>query len=86
METNDKTSTGHVARIFEGVYHAKGGVDDKDLDEEDGWIDLGPENPKKKEVILLKKIQEAEANGRSSAGCETLEKKLRDFSDVIKLK
>lgn len=86
MDKDDKPPKGRVARILEGVYHAKGGVDETDLNDEDGWIDLGPEHPAEKEVILSKKIQEAEANGLSTKGSKTLEKILRDFGDVIKLK
>lgn len=35
-------------RVLEGVFHADGGADDADLDENGGWLDLGPEDADEK--------------------------------------
>ena len=43
--------TGSVAKILEEVFHSDEGADDADLDNDDGWIDLGTENPKDKQRI-----------------------------------
>lgn len=47
---------GRIGRIVDGVFHADGGADDADLDDEDGWLDLGPEHPNEKEEILNPKL------------------------------
>jgi len=86
MEYDSKPPTGRVARILEGVYHATGGVDDTDLDEEDSWLDLGPEDSEEKGRILAEKLKEAEENGLSAEGIISLEKMLCEFGDIIKLK
>ena len=78
--------SGRVARILEGVYHADGGADDADLDEEDGWLDLGPEDPLEKEKTLNQKLQEAREKGMTEQGRAELERLLREFGDIIKLK
>lgn len=33
---------GRIGRILDGIFQADGGADDADLDEDDGWVDLGP--------------------------------------------
>lgn len=68
---DDKTDfddNGRVSRVLEGVYHAEGGADDNDLDDNDGWLYLGPETPVEKETILKHKLAEARAMGISDAG------------------
>lgn len=80
------TPEGKVARILDGVYHSEGGADDADLDEDDGWLDLGPEDPNEKRKVLQKKIDEALAQGMSSKGLEELKTLLNEFGDVIKTK
>jgi len=79
-------SPGRIGRVLDGVFHADGGADDADLDDDDGWLDLGPEDPADKERVLKTKLQEAKDKGLSASGCQELEKLLREFSDVIKLK
>lgn len=79
-------ASGRVGRIIDGVFHADGGADDADLDDDDGWLDLGPEDPAEKEKILQGKLKEAKEHGLSESGCEELEGLLREFSDTIKLK
>ncbi len=48
--TNPEVSQdGRISRVLEGVHHADGGADDAGLDDNDGWLDLGPElEPKRK--------------------------------------
>ena len=76
---------GKVARILEGVYHADGGADDADLDENDGWLDLGPEDPSEKEKVLAQKILEAREQGMTEKGHKELQGLLPEFGDIIKL-
>lgn len=80
------TPKGKVARILDGVYHSEGGADDADLDEADGWLDLGPEDPNEKREVLKNKIDEARVQGMSFKGLEQLKKLLTEFGDVIKTK
>ena len=54
---------GRISRVLEGVYHADGGADDADLDDNDGWLDLGPEDRAAKEIVLNQKISEAREAG-----------------------
>lgn len=42
----------HVSRVLEGVYHAEGGVNDKELCDTYGWLHLGPEKAVEKDNIL----------------------------------
>lgn len=35
---------GRIARVLEGVFHTDVGAEDADLDDNDGWLDLGPED------------------------------------------
>lgn len=77
---------GKVARILEGVFHADGGADDADLHENDGWIDLGPENEGEKLEVHQKKVSEARTRGMSEDGVKSLDRLLVEFDDVIKLK
>jgi len=85
-ETDAAAQVSKVSRILEGVFHADGGADDADLDENDGWLDLGPEDPIEKRKILNEKVEEARKNGLSDTGCETLKDLLIEFDDVVKLK
>lgn len=85
--TDPETETnGKISRVLEGVYHADGGADDTDLDENDGWMDLGTEDSKEKERILSEKILQAKKSGLSQDGANRLESMIREFSDVIRLK
>ena len=77
---------GRISRVLEGVYHADGGADDADLDDNDGWLDLGPEDRAAKEIVLNQKISEAREKGISGKGATSLEELLREYDDVIKLK
>ena len=83
---SDHSPSGKVARILEGVFHADGGADDADLDEDDGWLDMGPEDPSEKEQVRKKRVQEASEKGMSDKGREELEKLLIEYGDVIKLR
>ena len=80
------TPSGKVARILEGVFHANGGADDADLNEEDGWLDMSPEDPTEKSKVQEKKIDEASKNGISDEGKEELKSLLLEFQDNVKLK
>lgn len=77
---------GKVSRILEGVYHADGGVDDDDLDEDDDWIDLGPEDAEENYKVLESKMKEAKKYGMSDKGVKNLKHLLVEFDDVIKTK
>lgn len=79
-------STGRIGRVLDGVFHADGGADDADLDEDDGWLDLGPEDPVEKERVLKSKLQEAKERGLSTKGYKDLENLLREYGDTIKLR
>lgn len=78
--------TGRIGRIVDGVFHADGGTGDADLDDDDGWLDLGPEDPAEKERVIHAKLKEAKHQGMSDHGRAELEKLLREYSDNIKLK
>lgn len=39
---------GHIARVAEGVFQTDTGTDDADLHDNDGWLDLAPEDKKSK--------------------------------------
>lgn len=52
---SDSEGPGRIARIVEGVFHPNGGADEADLDENDGWLDLGPEDPIEKKAMPAKK-------------------------------
>lgn len=71
---------GKVSRILDGVYHSHGGADDADLDEYDGWVDLGLADPEEKRKVLKKKVEEAYSNGMYRKGFDELEKLLAEFS------
>ncbi len=75
-----------ISRVLEGVYHADGGSDDADLDDNDGWLDLGPEDRAEKEIVLKQKLSEARAKGISAKGETSLEELFREYDDVIMLK
>ena len=77
---------GRIGRVLDGIFHADGGADDADLDDDDGWPDLGPEDPSEKEKVLKAKLEQAKEQGMSSAGCQVLENLLREFGDIIKMK
>lgn len=79
-------ASGRIGRIIDGVFHADGGADDADFDDDDGWLDLGPEHPAEKERILQAKIKEAKRHGISEQGSTELEQLLREYSDTIKLR
>ncbi len=58
--TNPEVSQdGRISRVLEGVYHAAGGPDDADLDNNDGWLDLRPEDREEKEIVLKQKLSGA---------------------------
>lgn len=75
-----------VTRILDGVYHADGGIDDPDFDEEDGWIELGPEDPVKEKSVRSKKVDEARSHGISRKGLEEFRYILSEYADNIKTK
>ena len=75
-----------MSRVLEGVFHADGGVDDADMDDYDGWVELGPEEPEEMKRILEEKMEEAKINKLSTEGQGTLRSFLVEFGDVIKLK
>lgn len=56
-------SPGCIGRVLDGFFFSDGGADDTDLDEDDGWLDLGPEDSVKKERVLKSKLQEAKDHG-----------------------
>lgn len=58
----DYISQGKTARVFEGIYHDDGVTEDTHLDEEDGWIDLGPEDTEEKAIELEEKLNDAQIN------------------------
>lgn len=78
--------TGLIARILDGVFHADGGAEDADLDEDDGWLNLGSEDNAEKRKVLDRKVEEARKNGMTEKGCEALKALLIEFEDVVKLK
>lgn len=67
------------------MYHADGGKDDALIDDDDGWLDLGPNNPKEKEAILQAKVAEAKKKGFSNDGFKMLESMPRELIDIVKL-
>ncbi len=71
-----------IFRVLEGVYHADGGAYDSDLDDNDGWLDLGPEDRAEKEIVPKQKLSEARAKGISEKGATSLEELLREYDDV----
>ncbi len=85
--TNPEVSQdGRISRVLGGVYHADVGADDADLDENDGWLDLGPEERAENEIVLKQKLSEAREKGISGKRATSLEEVLREYDDVINLK
>lgn len=74
-----------VVKILKGVYHSGNGVDGADFNDEDGWIDLGPEDPGKRHNGLDSKVSEANSNGMSSCVQVRLRKILTEFENIIKM-
>ena len=68
---NDR-ATVTVARLFQGIYHSNGGIDEQDLTDDDGWLDMGPENPQEKKSIIDSKIKTSINNGISHDGAKNL--------------
>lgn len=56
---------------MEGLYHAHGGADVVEFDEE-GWIEMGPDNDYGKQNILRKMFPEEAENGMRNMGQEDL--------------
>ena len=83
---NDEKPTGTVARLFEGIYHSSGGVDDHDLRDDDGWLDIGPDSPTEKEKIINSKVDSAMENGMSKQGASQLRDLLHEFDDVVAIR
>ena len=77
---------GRISRVLKDVYHADGGAADAELDDNDGWLDLGPENRAEREIVLNQKISEARETVISGKGAKSFEKHLLEYDDVIKLK
>ena len=48
--------SGRIGRVLDGVFHADGGAGDADLDDSDGWHDLGPEDPPETERVPKAKL------------------------------
>lgn len=71
---------------MEGVYHSDGGSNDADLDDEDGWIDLGPEDADDKSKSLNTKLDEAKQHGMSEDRLKELKNLLIEYGNVIKTK
>lgn len=42
---HNKDQNGRISRVLYVVLHFDGGADDEDLNEDDGWLDIGPEDP-----------------------------------------
>lgn len=68
---------------MEAVNHAEGGADKDYLDENDGWIVLGPENVEK-EKILMDMLSKARYMQISESGAESIEGLLQEFGVFIK--
>lgn len=75
-----------VVGPHEDTFHADGGADQADLNDEDGWIDLGPDDPVEKYCIHTAKLHEARNEGMYEKIVKALEKLLTEFGDVVKLK
>lgn len=84
--SSETSSCGEVSRILEGVLLADGRGDDADLDDDDGWLDMGPESSSEKKSVLDGKVKEASDNGMSNEGIKVLRNLLCAFDDVVKLK
>lgn len=57
---NKQEPKGKVAHILEGVYQYEGGADDADLDDNDGWLDLGREDPFEKSKSYRRSLMKLE--------------------------
>lgn len=57
---------------MEDVYLVDDGGDDANLDNSDGWLDLGPKNPIGKEAILQANVNEVKKKGHSDYGFKAL--------------
>lgn len=67
--------------------HASEGANEADLDEkDDGWLDLGPEDPEENQIVLGAKIQEAKDHALSTTSRKDLEMLLLEFDAAVKLK
>ncbi len=58
--TNPEVSQNRrISRVLERMYHADGGADDADIDDNDDWPDLCPADRAEKEIVLKQKLSEA---------------------------
>lgn len=75
-----------IGRVLDGVFHADGGTNDADLDEDDGWLDLRPEDKSENERVLKSILQEGKEHGLYDAVCKELDGMLAEFDHTIKIK
>ena len=71
-----------MVRLFEGIYHSSGGIDEHDLRDDGGWLDIGPDSPTEKEKTINYKVGTAIENGMSKKGASQLRDLLHEFDDV----
>lgn len=69
----------------EGVFHSNGGVDEQDTDT-DGWCDFVEDDPSEKEQLLNTAVEEATTKGISDACRDELNKLLREYPDVLRIR
>lgn len=77
---------GSVGRVYYGIYHSDGGVDDDKSKDEEQWLYLAEDMDVDWEAALLNAIEHASKNGISNEGRIKLEHIIREFRDVIRLR
>lgn len=81
------TGDGRVSRVMEGVFHADGGEDvEEDQDNDGEWCDIGDETTEEWEEALRGKLKEAEHNGLSPTGKVTLEGMIRQHRSIVRVR
>ena len=72
--------------MIEGIFHSRGGVDDQELNDEDGCLDMGPEDPVEKRSLLESKVEDVIKNGISTKSAQTLLNMLIEFDETVKMR
>lgn len=81
-----KSDGGRVPRLKEEIFHADGVADHADVNGDDKWLELGPEDPAQKSRIHSSKLRDARDDGMSEKEIRSLDTFLTEFGDVVQLK
>lgn len=83
----EKTTHGKIALIMDhSLYHGKIIDGDGGILDEKMMLDIGPTNPEEKDDLVSKSLADAEKNGISAEGSQTLAEILSEYDDVIRVR